>query len=93
MKIQRDTVFRRNEDVVFAALGDEGLTLNIQTGMYHYLSDVGTRIWELLETPSSVAALSAGLVEEFEVDADTCHAAVVDFIEKLADRGMVDVTP
>lgn len=93
MKIQRDTIVRRNGEIIFAALGDEGVTLNVDTGRYHYLSDVGTRIWELLETPISAAALSAELVEEFEVDADTSDAAVAEFLGKLADRGLVHVVP
>ena len=93
MKIQHDTVVRRNEDVIFAPVGEEGVTLNVDTGKYHYLSDVGTRIWALLETPISVAALGAELVEEFEVDADTSRTAVVEFLAKLADRGLVHVVP
>lgn len=91
MKIQQDTVVYRNEEVIFAALGEEGVTLNAETGNYHHFSDVGTRIWAMLETPSSAAALTARLVEEFEVDADTCRAAVIAFLEKLADRGLVHV--
>jgi hypothetical protein len=93
VKIQYDTVVRRNEEVIFAALGDEGVTLNAETGNYHYFSDVGTRIWALLDTPTSAVALSAELVEEFAVDPDICRAAVVEFLEKLADRGLVHVVP
>jgi len=93
VKIQHDAIVCRNGEVIFAALGDEGVTLNVDTGKYHYFSDVGTRIWELLETPASAATLSAVLVEEFEVDADTCRAAVIAFVGKLADRGLVHVTP
>ena len=91
MEILDDTVVRRDEEVVFAGWGDEGVMFNVETGSYHALSDVGTRIWELLEAPHSAAGLTQALVEEFDVDAEVCRAAVIDFLRALAERRLVHV--
>jgi hypothetical protein len=91
VEILEDTVVRRDEDVVFAGLGEESVMLNVATGSYHGLSDVGTRIWELLEAPHSAAGLTQELIEEFDVDAAVCRAAVIDFLRALADRRLVHV--
>ncbi|MGO8833961.1 MAG: PqqD family protein, partial [Roseiarcus sp.] len=48
-----------------------------------------SRIWELLETPKTVAQLCAQLCEEFEVDEPTCEAEVLKFTGDLVDNGMV----
>jgi hypothetical protein len=44
----RDTV-RINDDVVFRELEGEAVLLNLETGVYFGLNEVGTRIWSLLQ--------------------------------------------
>ncbi len=55
----------------------------------YVLNDVGARIWELLRTPTTVAAVAAALAVEFDVE---MPAALIDaeaFVAQLADRGLI----
>ena len=63
--------------------------MSIEKGRYFGVNAVGARIWELLETPQTVEQLCARLCAEFEVDAQTCEAAVVEFTRNLIDNGIV----
>ena len=51
---------------------------------------VASRVWELLETPKTIAQLCAQICEEFEVDMQTCEAEVLKFVQVLIDNGIVN---
>ena len=68
--------------------------MSIEAGRYYGLNAVGSRIWELLDTPMSVAGLCRRILEEFEVDGPTCETAVLGFVGDLIGNGIVhEVAP
>jgi len=87
---QASVVVRRQEPLTTTVDG-EIVMLSPDRGAYFSLGETGSRIWELLETPLSVDELCAGLVDEFAVDADTCHAETLAFLEELVRAGLVEV--
>ena len=60
---------RKQGDWLAAKVGDELVMMSAEKGNYIGLSEVGARIWELIETPQDVDAVCAQLQDEFEVDA------------------------
>ena len=85
-----DTTVRRNADILHAAVdSDQAVMVSIDAGHYYGVNAVGARIWELLETPRTVEQLCAQICEEFDVDAQTCEAAVLEFTRDLIDNGVV----
>src|SRR5262249_1596049 len=56
-------------------------------------SEVGTRIWGLIETPQEIDAVCAPLLEEFEVAPETCRAEVQAFLNELVTHGAVAFDP
>lgn len=81
----------RHGDWISAKVGDEIVMMSADQGKYIGLNDVGTRVWELIETPQSVESVIAALVEEFDVTAETCQAEVETFVEKLRDNKAIEV--
>ncbi len=72
-----------NERVVVEHLRGEAVLLNLSTGVYTGLDAVGTRIWELIQTRTSMDAVSAALVEEFDVAPDRAERDLFNFAEAL----------
>jgi hypothetical protein len=72
-----------------SAGSEEGVMLNVAAGKYYGLNAVAARIWELLEQPMTVAQLCAKICEEFEVDRQTCEAAVLKFADETIDNNIV----
>ena len=90
MSIRLDTALSRNDDILHAAVGsDEAVMMSVTAGRYYGLNAVASRIWELLETPKTIAQLCAQICEEFEVDAQTCEVEVLKFVQDLVDNGVV----
>jgi hypothetical protein len=76
---------QRNGEWLSAMIGEECAMMSIETGNYLTLSRVATRIWELIEQPTTVSALCARLTEEFDVSADHCRTEVDQFLAELKD--------
>ena len=90
MSIGLDTILSRNDDILHASVGsEEAVMMSVTAGRYYGLNAVASRIWELLETPKTIAQLCAQICEEFEVDAQTCEAEVLKFVQDLIDNGVV----
>jgi hypothetical protein len=86
----RDTKVSRSGDILFAQVGpDEAVVLSVEQGCYYGLNAVAARICELIDTPVTIAQLSARICEEFEIDAQTAEAEVVKFVNTLAANGIV----
>lgn len=90
MSLSSDSLIRRSDDVIYAAIGEErGMLLNLEADRYHAVNLVATRLWKMLETPKTLGALCAHIGEEFDVDPSTCRAEVGAFIGQLVERGVV----
>jgi len=90
MTLGLDATLSRNADILHARVGtEEAVMMSVAAGRYYGVNAVGARIWELLETPMTVAQLCAQICEEFDVDARTCEAEVLKFVSDLIDNGIV----
>ena len=90
MSIGLDTTLSRKGDILHAPVGmEETVMMNVTAGRYYGLNAAASRIWELLETPKTIAQLCAQICEEFDVDAQTCEAEVLKFAQDLIDNGLV----
>jgi hypothetical protein len=65
--------------------------MSIDAGAYFGVADVGKRIWELVEEPTTVADLCARLTQQYNVGADVCEAETLAFLDDLERRGIIHV--
>lgn len=83
----------RHGDWLSAKVGDEMVMMSAEKGNYVGLSDVGARIWELIETPREFDALCAQLEQEYDVAPEVCRTEVEAFINDLVKHGAVALDP
>jgi hypothetical protein len=84
---------RRQSDWLTAKVGDELVMMSVDKGNYLGLTEVGARIWELIEVPQEVDELCSKLREEFDVSAETCRADVEAFLNELVKHDAVSLDP
>lgn len=65
--------------------------MNITQGSYFGMNAVAKAIWNLLESPHTEQELVEKLLEEFEVDEQTCRREVVEFIDNLQKNNLIDI--
>ncbi len=81
----------RTGDWLTARIDHELLMMSAGRGVYLALTEVGARIWELLETESSIERICEALQGEFDVTPDVCRREVQQFVEQMADQGIVAI--
>ncbi|CAK0752132.1 Coenzyme PQQ synthesis protein D (PqqD) [Gammaproteobacteria bacterium] len=89
MSLILDSIVHRNDELLSAQVDDELVMMNIATGNYHSLDDIGARVWNLLSEPVSVMALCEQLTKEYEVEPTTCQHDVLTLLADMADQKML----
>jgi Coenzyme PQQ synthesis protein D (PqqD) len=83
----------RKGDWLSAKVGDDLVMMSAQRGNYLGLSEVGARIWEIIEMPSAFDAVCAQIEQEYEVEQDVCRAEVETFLNELVKHGAITLDP
>jgi hypothetical protein len=78
-------------DFLDSEFGTELVILNLQDGVYYGLEEVGARIWELLQEPTTIAAIREVLVSEYEVEPGRCERDIRKLLGELAARGLLQM--
>jgi len=78
---------------LFRLVGEEGVLLNLTTGMYLGLNLVGTRMWKVLGSTSSIQAAYDELLQEYEVEPSQLRGDLEEFIDQLLDQKLIEADP
>jgi hypothetical protein len=80
-------------DVMVRVLDQESVFLNLGTERYFGLDIVGTRMWELLSTSSSIDAAYRQLLDEYDVSPDLLRSNLTDLLTTLQENGLLQLAP
>ncbi|MBQ7098197.1 MAG: lasso peptide biosynthesis PqqD family chaperone [Oscillospiraceae bacterium] len=83
------TILSRREGLMTADMNGSAVMMDIMTGKYYNLGQIGGRIWEILEEPMTVAALVKKLTDEYDVSAAQCRSDILPFLDTLLERGLL----
>lgn len=70
-------------------IGDETIVLSLPASRYFTITGVGTRLFELLATDTSVDAMVETVVAEYEIDPGTARRDIELFVERLRDAQLL----
>jgi hypothetical protein len=87
---EQDLIARRDE-VIAVDLQGRTVILDVDSGLFYQLNAVGTRIWEMLDAPSTVPHLCNRLQDKFDVEAETCRRDVTDFVQRLVASRLIEM--
>jgi hypothetical protein len=82
-----------SQDQVSCDLAGEAAILNLKNGVYYGLDPVGARVWRLIQGPKTFAELREKLLEEYEVDVANLDSDLKELLGRLAEQGLVEITP
>jgi hypothetical protein len=86
------TIIARRPDLMTSELSETELVmLNIERGSYYGMADTAKDIWNLLETPRSIAAVCDQLLTLYAVDRETCEREVLVFVNEMLAGDLVQV--
>ena len=83
------TVLSRREGLMTADMNGSAVMMDIMSGKYYNLGEVGGRIWEMLEEPMTLRNLVQKLTAEYDVSAERCRSDMLPFLNTLIERGLL----
>jgi len=90
-EINTSMVISQLEGIDYADLDGDKVMMNLEKGQYFALNDVGSRIWDIIQKAITAKDIINTLLDEYEVDAATCEATVLSFLEKLNDAELISI--
>jgi hypothetical protein len=89
--VSLDTLLAVPEDVIFRELDGEAIILNLATGIYFGLDEVGTRFWALITEAGTLRHAVDVMAGEFDVERATLERDAFELAAGLLDKGLVYV--
>lgn len=87
MELKQTVTF---SETVFAQLVDgEMVLLDMNSEKYFGLDDIGTAIWQAMQKSGSLEEIFFNLQEQYEVEPEVLKKDLLDFVEKLQEKGIV----
>jgi hypothetical protein len=78
-------------DVMFRAVGDESVLLNLTTERYLGLDPIGTRMWNLLTEAPSIQSAFDSLLAEYETGPEQLRQDLEEFLGTLRGNGLIEI--
>lgn len=80
------------KEQISSDLAGEAVILNMKSGIYFGLNEVGARIWALIQQPKSVRELRETLLAEYEVAPEVCDRDLVQLLQDLKTADLIEVS-
>ena len=79
------------ENVLFQGVEDEMVLLDMESGQYFGLNEVGARIWSLLQEGLTFSAFLGTLLKEYDVSEEQMRSDIQKFLDHLLTLSLVGV--
>ena len=83
------SVYGRRDRVMVQQVEGSAVLLDIDSGEYFTLNEVGGRVWDLCDGSRSVSSIAEALSAEYDVDSSTALQDTGDLLRSLAGSGLV----
>jgi hypothetical protein len=90
-QVSLDTPLVIPDDVIFRELDGEAIILNLATGMYFGLDEIGTRLWSLVTESGTLRRAVDVMAGEYDVERPALEGDALDLAGQLIDKGLVQV--
>ena len=89
--IMMDSTVVVAKEQMSCGLDDEAVILSLKKGVYYSLNPCGNRIWSLIQKPVKVGTIRDTLLEEYDIDTETCEEDLVSLLSDLNHEGLIVV--
>lgn len=82
--------FKVTEDTVFREVDDTVIALNLNSGQYFTLNEVGSRMWAFIAEQLATDAIINTIVAEYDVTHQQVEKDLFDLLVELKANGLVE---
>lgn len=81
----------KSGEVAAKVIDGEAILINLGSGLYYSMGEVGGRVWSLIEQGCSADTIAGVIAAEFEVDEQMAKADVTALVDQLLEEELVEV--
>jgi len=85
------TVFCREKEKLSTELDGETIILDMESGNYNQLNQVGSTIWNMLAQPVTFEAILEGVLSKYDTTEEQCKEEILSFLKDLADNNLIKI--
>jgi hypothetical protein len=90
-KLTTDTHVEIAAEILFTEIQAEAVLLNVESGLYYGLNEVGAHMWALLQEFGCLGAVHQRLLDEYEVAPEPLWEDLVSLVRELLAEGMLRI--
>ena len=91
-EISLNSRVRIQDDVLFQELQGEAVLLNLKTGVYLGLDQLGTKIWQLLQEDGALSKVMEVILQEYDVTQEKFAQDLLGLVGQMEQQGLVEVS-
>lgn len=80
------------DHVLFQEVAGNAALLNLDTETYYGLDDVGTRMWQAMETSATIGDAARALSDVYDAPLETLQNDIVQLVLDLQKNGLVGLS-
>ena len=89
--ISPESVVVVSRDQISCDLAGEAAILELKSGTYFGLDEVGAAIWNMIKRPLRVIEIRDALLGHYDVEAERCGRELIELLDALYERGLIQV--
>ena len=87
--MDKNSILQRAENVTFEVVADEAILIDISTGVYFSLNEVGTEFWEMLDGEQTIEQHATVIATKYEVEISTVVDDLLELAEEMAKDKLI----
>ena len=87
--MDKNSILQRAENVTFEVVADEAILIDINTGTYFSLNEVGTEFWEMLDGTQTIEQHATVIANKYEVETDMVVTDLLELAEEMAKDKLI----
>jgi DNA-directed RNA polymerase delta subunit len=92
MKLSKQSVIQRKNEILTSDIDGEKVMMSIQQGEYYGLGNTGSFIWDHIENQIKIEDLINLITQEFNVNKEQCLNDIMPFLTDLVEKGLIIAT-
>jgi hypothetical protein len=89
--VDQDARLRRSKNATYQTVEGEAILIDVVSGAYYSLNEVGTVFWELLDGSRSVAECAETIASTYDAPLDVITADLLELAGDLVSEGLAEL--
>lgn len=84
-----EDILYKNCDIFSSEIDGEAIMMNIENNAYYSMGEIGNRVWQLLDNPTTIKDICEQLTQEYDVSMEQCQKDIITFLNQLLENNLI----